>query len=178
NPSGSEGARNRSERLKNDQAGATFQVRRLAVSSALFGDGLSLNGARFRASWRPVLGREGNPPKLLARGQKFESDFRVFAADRAEKHHVALLLFLRALVGQFKDAAAGNARMQKNQRAMRVEGQGVGVLTEIPALRIMAGNLNPDLHEDALAAAANSGMGRVLRWLGHEGLSGCFHFTI
>ena len=75
---------------------------------------------------------------------------------------MTLLLFLRAVVRHFKDRAAGNARMQKNQSAVCVDGQGIGELAEILALCVVAGNVDADLHQDALAAAAHSAMGRVL----------------
>ena len=88
---------------------------------------------------------------------------------------MTLLFFLRAVVRHLKDAAAGNARLEQDQSAMRVDRQCIGVLAKIFALRIVAGNLYADLHQDALAAAAHADMGCVLQWLGHGGLSRTFN---
>jgi hypothetical protein len=58
---------------------------------------------------------------------------------------------------------------------MRVDRQRIGVFAKIFALRIVAGNLHADLHQDALAAAANTGARRILQWLGHGWLSRTFN---
>src|ERR1043166_4536954 len=106
----------------------------LYLAKCLFGNWFGLKGARFRALWSPILGRKRYSPELRARSRKFESDFRLFASNRTEKHHMTLLFFLRAVVGHFKDAAAGNARLEQDQSAMRVDRQSIGVLAKIFAL--------------------------------------------
>jgi hypothetical protein len=130
-------------------------------------DGLGLRGAGFGAAWSPIFGRKGNAPELRTRRGEFEADFRLFAAHRAQENNVAFLFFFSAIVLELEHAAAGDARAQEYQRAVSVDGQRIGFFAEIFALRVVAGNLNADLHQHALAAAANTYIGWVWLWLGH-----------
>jgi hypothetical protein len=135
----------------------------------LFGDGLGLRGSGFGAARSPIFGRKSDTPELWPGRGKFEANFGFFAANRTEKNYVAFLLVFGAVVVEFQQATAGDAGVKQDQRAVRVDGQRLCVLTKILALRVVTGHLNADLHQDTLAASADTCIGWVLQWLGHRG---------
>ncbi len=137
----------------------------------VYGLGLLGGGSRFGISRRPIFRRESDAPELRTPRGKFHSDFCFVAADRTEKHDATFLLFPSGVVAQHQQAAAGDARLQQHQRAMRVDGQCVGLFIEWLALRIDSVESNADLHQNALASAPRSGIGWVARKLRHERLS-------
>lgn len=133
----------------------------MAFRGDLLGDGLGLRSAGFRTARRPILGRKGNTPELRAAGRKFQANFGFVAANGAEKGDNTLLLFLGHIVAQSDQAAAGDASLQKNEGAVGVDGESVGLFVETFALGIEAIQVNADLHEDTLAAATRAGVGRI-----------------
>lgn len=115
----------------------------------------------------PVFGRKSNAPELRARRGKFQADFRFVAANRSEKNDVALLRFRSALVLQLDGAAAGKPRLQKDKRAVRVDGKRFRFFIKGRALRVFAVNAHGYLHQHALAAAARTGTNGSVWALGH-----------
>ena len=69
---------------------------------------------------------------------------------------MALLLFQGAVVKQMNLAAAGDARLHQDERAVGVDRQRGGFLGEILVFRIRAANADGDLHQNALAPATRS----------------------
>jgi hypothetical protein len=117
-------------------------------------------GAGFGAFWRPILWREGDAPELRAGRREFEADFSFIAADRSEEDDGTFLFFRGAFVLQIDKAAAGQARLKKDQRAVGIDRERFGFFIKWLALRILTVKADGDLHEDALAAALGSGMSR------------------
>jgi len=114
------------------------------------------SGSRFGIFWRPIFRRKSNAPELRTARGKFQSYFRFISADWPEKRNVTFLLFLSGVVAECQQAAAGDARLQQDQRAVRVYCQRVGLFVEWFALRIHPVNSNADLHQDALASAPSA----------------------
>jgi len=117
-------------------------------------------GAGFGTFWRPIFGREGDAPELRAGRRKFQADFSFVAADWSEENDGTFLLFGGPLVLQINEAAAGQARLKKDQRAMRIDRERFGFFFKRLALGILTVKADGYLHEDALAAALWSGMSR------------------
>jgi len=128
-----------------------------AALQSLFVGGAGVS-AGFGAFWGPIFGRESDAPELRARRGKFEADFGFIAANRAEEYDGTFLFFRGAFVLQIDKAAAGQARLKKDQRAVGVDRERFGFFFKWLALRILAVKADGYLHEDALAAALGSGM--------------------
>src|SRR6516164_3727413 len=107
---------------------------------------------------RPVLGRERHAPERRAGSGEFEADFSLARADGAKKHNLTLLLLQRSLVLHMHLAATDEPGLQGNQRAVSVDRQRCGILCERFALRVVAANAHAYLHQNALAAAARTGV--------------------
>jgi hypothetical protein len=133
----------------------------------LYGLGLLVVGAGLGIFGRPIFGREGHAPELRAAGGKFQPNFGFIPAHRAEKRDITFLFFLGGVVPQHQQAAAGHARLQQNERAVGVDGQGVAFFIEGLALRVDAVDSNAELHQDALTSAAVPCTGRNACRFGH-----------
>jgi len=125
------------------------------------------DGAGLGIFGRPIFGREGDAPELGTRRGKFEADFGFVAANRSEENDGTLLFFRGALVLEEEQAAAGEASLQKDERAVRVDGERFGFFVEVGALGVFAAQANGNLHEDSLAAALGTGMNVRVGRLGH-----------
>ena len=123
-------------------------------------------GAGFGAFWRPILWREGDAPKLRAGRGKFKADFSFIAANGTEEDDRAFLFFRGAFVLHIDEAAAGHARLKKDQRAMGIDRERFGFFFKRLALRILTVKTDGNLHEDALAAAL---WARMSGCAGHDG---------
>src|SRR5208337_3321091 len=117
--------------------------------------------------WRPILRRKGDAPERRAGRGKLQPDFRSAGAHRAEKHHLAFLFLLGAVVLHLHYAAAGDTRLQQNQSSVRINGQRGRFFFKGTALRVLTTDANSDLHQDPLASAAWSCVTRGVRRLAH-----------
>ena len=124
------------------------------------------NIARFRVFGRPILGREGDAPKLRARRREFKADFSFIAANRSKEDDRTFLFFRGAFVLHIDEAAASQSRLKKNQRAVGIDRECFGFFFEWLALRILTVKADGNLHEDALAAALGAGLSGCA---GHDG---------
>ncbi len=125
------------------------------------------DGAGLRIFGRPIFGREGDAPELWTGRGKFEADFGFVAADGSEKNDGTFLFFRGALVLEEERTAAGEAGLQKDERAVGVDGERFGFFVEVGALGVFAAQANGDLHEDPLTAALGAGMDVRVGRLGH-----------
>ena len=123
-------------------------------------------GAGFGAFGRPIFGREGDAPELRAGRGKFKADFSFIAANGTEEDDRAFLFFRGAFVLHIDEAAAGHARLKKDQRAMGIDRERFGFFFKWLALRILAVKADGNLHEDTLAAALGAGLSGCA---GHDG---------
>jgi hypothetical protein len=157
------------------KAAASHRTPKKAI---LFGGGFRLLGvaAGFGIFGGPVFRREGYAPELRTASGEFQADFGFVAAHRAKKSDVTFLLFLGGVVAQHQEAAAGDARLQQNQRAMGVDGQSVTFFIEWLALRVGAVYSNAELHQDALASATATCVGWIGGKFGH-GVLARFDYT-
>ena len=124
------------------------------------------NIARFGAFGRPIFGREGDAPELGAGHGEFQADFSFIAANGTEENDGTFLFFSGAFVLHIDEAAAGQARLKKDQRAMGIDRECFGFFFKWLALRILTVKADRDLHEDALAAALGAGLSGCA---GHDG---------
>ena len=97
---------------------------------------------------------------------KFKADFSFIAANGSEEDDGTFLFFRGAFVLHIDEAAAGHARLKKDQRAMSIDRERFGFFFKWLALRILAVKADGDLHEDALAAAL---WARMSGCAGHDG---------
>src|SRR5262245_5274306 len=116
----------------------------------LFAERSWLSGPGFGALWSPIFGWKSNAPELRARRGEFQTNFSFLAPHGAKKNYVALLLFFGVVVAELERTAAGDARMEQDQRAVRVDRKGIRSFTEVFALRVVAGHLYADLHQNPL----------------------------
>jgi len=107
---------------------------------------------------------------LRAGRGKFEADFSFIAANGTEENDGTFLFFSGAFVLHIDEAAAGQARLKKDQRAMSIDRERFGFFFERLALRILTVKADRDLHEDALAAALGAGLSGCA---GHDGSLSC-----
>jgi len=103
---------------------------------------------------------------LWAGRREFKADFSFIAANRTKENDGTFLFFRGAFVLQIDEAAAGQACLKKDQRAMGVDRERFGFFFKGLALRILAVKANGNLHEDALAAALGA---RMNGCAGHDG---------
>lgn len=126
-------------------------------------------GSGFRAARTPVLRGKSDAPEGWARRGKFQAYFGFVSANRSKESDVTFLLFASPLVLQGEQAAAGDPRLQQNERSVSIDRQRVGFFVEGSRFCVASRNFDGDLHQDALAAAANSGVYDVAWRLGHGG---------
>src|ERR1051325_7678658 len=103
----------------------------------------------------PVFGRKSYAPEVRARRDKLHANLRFAASHGAEKCHVALLFLSGLVVFHVDYTAANHTRIEQNQRAMRVDGEGLGHFLKILGLGILAANADAYLHEHTLTPAAD-----------------------
>lgn len=128
-------------------------------------------GARVGMLGGPVFGGERYAPELRARLGKFQADFGFAVANGAEEHHVAFLIFFGHVVLHFEAASAGDAILERDQSAVGVDGQGVGLFLERFALRVFAADEYAHLHKNTLAAATHRWMCGGIGYLAHDSLT-------
>jgi len=103
---------------------------------------------------------------LRAGHGEFKADFSFIAANGSEEDDGTFLFFRGAFVLHIDEAAASQARLKKDQRAMSIDRERFGFFFKWLALRILTLKADRDLHEDALAAALGD---RMSGCAGHDG---------
>ena len=119
------------------------------------------SGSRFGIFWRPIFRGKSDAPELGTARGKFQTDFTLIAADRPEKNDAAFLFFFCGVVAQHHQAAAGDACLQQDQSAVRIDGERICLFIEIFALCVDAVKANANLHEYALTSAAGTCVGWI-----------------
>src|SRR5215475_9822231 len=122
--------------------------------------------ARLGVLRTPIFRGKCDSPEGGPRRRELQSDFGFAGANRAQEDDMALLLFLRLVVLKHHFAAAGQSRLQLNQRAMRIDRQRHGFLFERLSLRVATSHAHGNLHQDSLATSARTWV------IGRAGISG------
>jgi hypothetical protein len=138
---------------------------------------LSLCGVRFGAVagetagfgmlGRPIFRGESDTPEIGNRRSELQADFGFAGANRTEEGHVAILVFLGALVLQIQLGAANEAGGEEDEGAVSIDGERLGFFVNLFALGVGATNADGDLHQDALAAPAGAGTYRCVGGVAH-----------
>jgi len=116
----------------------------------------------------PIFRRERHAPESRAGNRKLQTNLGLTRSNRSQEDNVALLFFLGRIVLQENFTSARDSRGDHNQRAMRIYGQRCRLFLEGFSLGIGSAEVNGNLHQDSLTAAAWTWMRRSTCGLTHN----------